>query len=114
MGNYQWDYFCPFFVIFRLALEMYHDDFKIYPVVQGDSSHQRWEELSKFMDLEEYMTNLPIDPCAGKEHQYDYINSPDGQSYILKAILFSTRHSVLENDIDGKFLAFSAASRKEK
>lgn len=83
----------------QLALEFYLDEFGTYPQVSGANPSERWQDLDILVS-KGYIAALPHDRCADEfpEHQYDYKNSPNGMSYVLRAILDDQQHTALEND----------------
>jgi hypothetical protein len=78
-------------------LEQYHDQNNTYPVIFGKSAWERWGALEKFFkdlgqesDFFDFSQNFSRDLCAengSRERSYDYVSSPDGQQYVLKAIM---------------------------
>lgn len=98
----------------QLALELYLDgqyytvgrDEGRYPIVNGNSAEERWENLSKFL-TPDFIAYLHNDPCVEKgfpKHRYDYKNSPDGKTFVIKAILSHPENPNLMNDLDGEVL----------
>lgn len=87
----------------QLALELYFDQFHSYPMVRGETSDGRWNELRNFL-IPKFISRLVDDPCinVSRSYQYDYKNSPDGRSYVMRAILNDAKNSVLNSDMDGK------------
>ncbi|MEW5907993.1 MAG: hypothetical protein AB1643_02340 [Patescibacteria group bacterium] len=93
----------------QLALELYYDEFHSYPPVK------EYTELEKFLKPK-FIAQLPSDICAEEnlEHQYKYANSPDDNSYILRAILTESKNIALNQDIDGEiFGIFCGEQGKE-
>lgn len=99
----------------QLALELYFDDSYDrnkdrlgrnghYPIVVGNTSEERWENLSTFL-APDHIAHLPNDPCTYKgfpKHQYEYKNSSDGKSYVVKTILSEPSNPGLLSDLDGE------------
>lgn len=103
----------------QLALELYFDSEegnRSYPMVSGTTSQERWNGLRPFLVSgvrTPFIPALPNDLCFDRgiiEHQYDYKNSPDGKSYVIKAILSSPGQYALKDhgnkwgDADGEVL----------
>ena len=87
----------------QLALEFYFNEFGTYPQVSGESPSERWQELDILIP-EEYIAVLPTDPCGStfSERQYDYKNSPDSTSYVIKAVLEDQYHPALKSDFNNE------------
>lgn len=87
----------------QLALEFYHDEFGTYPQVNGGNPFERWQGLDILVS-KGYIARVPSDPCGSKfsERQYDYKNSPDSTSYVVKVILEDQYYGALSADIDGE------------
>jgi hypothetical protein len=84
-----------------VALDMYHKAHNAYPMVTGSSNYERWKELRNF--LSPYIFALPDDPSLLVENrQYDYKNSPDATSFVLKAVLDNSKRIELKSDLDGE------------
>lgn len=87
----------------QFALEFHFEKFGSYPKVDGSTPNERLQNLGILVS-QRYIAKIPNDPCATEvpEHQYDYKNSPDGTSYVIRAILDRQQHTALSADIDGE------------
>lgn len=82
-----------------------------FPVVDGASASDRWQQLGRLLSDGDFLSALPDDPQhpADTERQYDYLSRTDGSYYILRATLEETANKSLTKDIDGVPFPFSQA-----
>jgi hypothetical protein len=92
----------------QLALELFRDNKKIdlYPFAAGNSSVERWQSLMTQL-VDSHMFPAAVhDPCSESVagHEYDYRTSPDGTSYVIRAILSDPGNASLvsSGDKDGQ------------
>lgn len=63
------------------ALEMYYDDFKVYPTATANPGLSFGDPLSEVTSGKIYMQRLPKDPSSSRTYEYQSINGKDYQLY---------------------------------
>lgn len=75
--------------VVQLTLEMYRDhNLGAYPIINTSNTTTDWQKLRDML-VPTYSKFIPNDLCANEfpERQYVYRSSPDGNTYVLRAIL---------------------------
>lgn len=86
----------------QTAIELYFNEYNKLPVVDGDSALERWGGLGQILDESEFMNYVPNDHCVKEqaERSYDYRLSPDREDYVVRALLYDSSTSFLDNEPD--------------
>lgn len=90
------------------ALELYREKSGHYPIFIGE---ENWPNLTKtLISAQIGVTRLPQDPVSPRK-TYEYSSSPDGQHYVLRAILDDRENLQLKESARGIIFGINCGSK---
>lgn len=91
------------------ALSKFKDERKSYPIVDGGTPKDRWNQMMRLLLDGRFMTRTPVDPkqSPDTDFYYDYLSGGNGNSYIVRAKMEDLANTTLGSDKDGVFAEIS-------